>query len=74
MVTLCVNGFGEATVLAQQSDAELLRRIKTVDWPRAYREQDAGLLDKILAEEFERIGDDERRWSTCDETCANRCA
>lgn len=67
LAAVCVNVFGAATVLARQSDAELLRRIKTVDWPKAYREQDVGLLDKILAEEFERIGDDGRRSSKRDE-------
>ena len=67
MVAVCVNVVGEATVLARQSDAELLRRIKTVDWPKAYREQDVSLLDQILAEEFERIGADGRRSSKRDE-------
>ena len=66
-VAVCVNVFGEAAVPARQSEAELLRRIKTIDWPKAYREQDVGLLDKILAEEFERIGDDGRRSSKRDE-------
>lgn len=67
MGVVCVNAFGGATASARQSDAELLRRIKTVDWPKAYREQDVGLLDKILAEEFERIGDDGRRSSKREE-------
>jgi hypothetical protein len=67
MVAVCVNVLGEVTVAAQQSDAEILRRIKTVEWPKAYREQDESLLDKILAKEFERIGDDGRRSSKRDE-------
>lgn len=35
--------------------AEALRRIKCEDWPRAYREQDLVLLDRLLASEFESI-------------------
>jgi len=36
----------------------MLRHIKEVEWPRAYREQDTVLLDKILADEFKMIGSD----------------
>jgi ketosteroid isomerase-like protein len=64
---VCVNVLGEAAVMPRQRDAEILRRIKTVDWPKAYRDQDVGLLNNILAEEFERIGDDGRRSSKRDE-------
>lgn len=67
MIVLCLSVFSQDVVVAQQSDAEILRRLKTVDWPRAYREQDVALLDKILAEEFERIGDDGGRSSKRDE-------
>ena len=41
---------------AQQNDEVTLRHIKEVEWPRAYREQDTVLLDKILADEFKMIG------------------
>ena len=41
---------------AQADDEATIRRIKEVDWPRAYREQDTILLDKILADEFKTIG------------------
>lgn len=37
---------------AQLSDADALRRLKTVDWPRAYQTQDLALLDRILADDF----------------------
>ena len=43
---------------AQTDDEATLRHIKEVDWPKAYREQDTILLDKILADEFKMIGSD----------------
>lgn len=38
-----------------------LRNLKEVEWPAAYRDQNTGLLDKILAEEFELIDADGNR-------------
>ena len=43
---------------AQTDDKATLRHLKEVEWPRAYREQDTILLDKILADEFKMIGSD----------------
>ncbi len=43
---------------AQSGDEAILRHIKEVEWPKAYREQDTALLDKILADEFKMIGSD----------------
>jgi hypothetical protein len=40
------------------SDEDALRRLKLEDWPRAYREGDAALLDTILAKEFQMVRDD----------------
>ena len=37
------------------SDLKTLRYLKEVEWPKAYREQDTVLLDRILAEDFEFI-------------------
>ena len=48
---------------AQPSDAETLRHLKTVEWPRAYRTQDVGLLDRILADDFRVIRAD-GSWSS----------
>lgn len=51
---------------AQQSkivDEQALRHLKEVEWPRAYREQDVALLDRILADEFQMI-DADGIWST----------
>lgn len=36
-------------------DREILKTLKEVDWPRAYREQDTKLLDRILADEFQMV-------------------
>ena len=36
-------------------DREALTQLKEVDWPKAYREQDTVLLDKILADEFQMV-------------------
>jgi len=42
----------------QEKDEATLRYLKEVEWPKAYREQDTVLLDRILAKEFQRIGSD----------------
>ncbi len=48
---------------APGSDEAQLRELKQVLWPRAYREGDAVLLDRILADEFQMI-DAAGAWST----------
>ena len=47
---------------AQSEDEKVLRNMKEVEWPKAYREQDVALLDRILAEEFQMI-DASGEWS-----------
>lgn len=49
--------FGFITIQAQEhtQDLQTLRFLKEVEWPKAYREQDTVLLDRILAEEFQMI-------------------
>ena len=42
---------------ANPADAAKLREIKEVSWPKAYREGDGALLDKILATEFQMVDD-----------------
>lgn len=49
------------------NDKAILRHLKEVEWPKAYREQDVTLLDRILGEDFERIGFDGERSSKQDE-------
>ncbi|MBL8988340.1 MAG: nuclear transport factor 2 family protein [Gemmatimonadetes bacterium] len=51
------------TAPAQSPDHEAIRRIKTVDWPRAYQTQDVALLDRILADDFRVIRAD-GRWAS----------
>lgn len=36
-------------------DKETLKYLKEVEWPKAYREQDTVLLDRILGEDFKMI-------------------
>ncbi len=43
-------------------DRNALRYLKEVEWPKAYREQDTMLLDKILGDDFKMI-DGEGSWS-----------
>ncbi|MCE7995352.1 MAG: nuclear transport factor 2 family protein [Roseivirga sp.] len=47
----------------EQTDREKLTYLKEVEWPRAYREQDVDLLDRILAKEFQLISND-GTWTT----------
>ena len=42
---------------ANPADAAKLREIKEVSWPKAYREGDGALFDKILATEFQMVDD-----------------
>ncbi len=37
---------------AGSDDEATLRQIKTVEWPRIYREQDVQALDRLLADDF----------------------
>lgn len=43
---------------AGRDDAAQLREIKLVLWPRAYREQDVALLDRLLDPGFRLVGAD----------------
>jgi len=42
----------------RNADEKILRYLKEIEWPKAYREQDTVLLDRILADEFKMIGSD----------------
>jgi ketosteroid isomerase-like protein len=50
LATVCHAGAPDRT-----ADEAALREIKEVLWPRAYFTQDARLLDRILADEFESV-------------------
>ena len=59
----CGSGPGGNQVGAvTQQDMERLRFLKEVEWPKAYREQDTILLDRILGEDFQMI-DANGNWS-----------
>ncbi|MDF2180262.1 nuclear transport factor 2 family protein [Aliiglaciecola sp. CAU 1673] len=47
---------------ALEQDKKILRHMKEVLWPQAYREQDVDLLDKILAANFVMI-DSQGNWT-----------
>ena len=49
--------------IISKEDREILRNLKEVEWPKAYREQDTVLLDHILGEDFQMI-DDNGNWYT----------
>ena len=51
--SLCAGGVHAAA--DREADTARLRELKEVLWPKAYREQDVALLNRILAEEFESI-------------------
>ncbi|NND16144.1 MAG: nuclear transport factor 2 family protein [Eudoraea sp.] len=44
------------------TEKEILRYLKEVEWPQAYREQDTVLLDRILGDEFQMVAAD-GEWS-----------
>ncbi len=52
----------ESTSIISEEDYTLLRHLKEVDWPKAYREQDTVLLDSILGDDFQMI-DADGNWS-----------
>jgi hypothetical protein len=49
---------GNSQSQKESSDEKTLRHLKEVLWPKAYREQDTVLLDRILADEFKMIDSD----------------
>lgn len=48
-------------------DERALRYLKEVEWPKAYREQDSVLLDRILADEFKMIDSEGNHYTKRDE-------
>ncbi|WP_190810560.1 DUF4440 domain-containing protein [Flagellimonas sp. S3867] len=52
---------GQTSIISAE-DQKILRNFKEVQWPKAYREQDTVLLDKILGNDFQMI-DDAGNWS-----------
>jgi hypothetical protein len=52
---------------ADTADEAVLRELKTVLWPQAYRTQDVELLDRLLHDSFQMIDDQGRRSTKVDE-------
>ncbi|MBX3295631.1 MAG: nuclear transport factor 2 family protein [Acidobacteria bacterium] len=59
-VLLVFAGFASGQGLQKENepDSDFLRRLKEVEWPKAYREQNPTLLDEILADDFQLISND----------------
>lgn len=51
-----------STIITEEDHAKLTY-LKEVEWPKAYREQDTVLLDRILGEDFQMI-DNIGKWYT----------
>ncbi len=51
----CSNNGNKPEQIFGDSDKEILRHIKEVEWPKAYAEQDTLLLDRILGDNFQMI-------------------
>ena len=60
---LCSPAHANPNPADRAADEAALRELKEVLWPRAYFEQDAELLGRILAPEFQRV-DSDGNWST----------
>lgn len=58
LVLTAISYTGFPQITAQEHDEKILRHLKEVEWPKAYREQDTLLLDRILADEFKMINSD----------------
>ncbi len=48
----------EGSMADHTKDKEVLRYLKEVEWPQAYREQDTVLLDRILGDDFKMVSND----------------
>lgn len=72
LASLLVGTAGAAS--AQSPDHDVLRRLKTVDWPGAYLRQDAAALDTILAPEFRRVDGNGDWFTKADELARVRAA
>lgn len=45
----------KSVIVDKQDDIKTLTYLKEVEWPKAYREHDTLLLDRILADDFQSI-------------------
>lgn len=54
--------FEQVQTINIEEEKEKLRYLKEVEWPKAYREQDTVLLDRILGSDFQMVTND-GEWS-----------
>jgi hypothetical protein len=62
LIALAAGAFAGSKGAPADKDKNELRRMKEDLWPRAYREGDVSLLDRILASEFQMV-DADGNWS-----------
>ena len=62
-----ISTYAPAQQTPANTDEQKLRHLKEVEWPKAYREQDTVLLDRILADEFKMIDSDGGYYTKRDE-------
>jgi len=66
LLSSCQNGEASPTQPEEPMDVESeklrLRTLKEMEWPKAYKEQDTVLLDRILGDDFQMITN-EGEWS-----------
>jgi hypothetical protein len=63
LATVLLAAFAPAAAEVSPADEQELRELKQELWPRAYRDGDAALLDRLLAAEFQLI-DPQGGWSS----------
>ena len=61
LIVGCANTDTKEAIITED-DRQKLTYLKEVEWPKAYREQDTILLDRILGDDFQMIGND-GQWS-----------
>jgi hypothetical protein len=58
LISSCNSNKSTGETNITEKDKESLRYLKEVEWPKAYREQDTVLLDRILGDDFKMIDDE----------------
>ena len=48
----------QTSTFDERAERKILRVLKEVEWPKAYRDQDTVLLDRILGDDFQMVGND----------------
>ncbi len=67
LTLIAMTAFATTATADDEDDEATLRHFKTVLWPKAYREQDVELLDRLLHDSFEMISANGERSTKQDE-------